>query len=165
MKGARDKILPQMEKAKAEFLKDFEKNYALGMSGGQPNMRRNGQPQPPAAADPKAMKYMPLARSFMTRLFDVAEQAVRDADSATWGISITADGLKFTGLSEFTPATPSAQAVGRLQRHRSIHAQWPATGEVPVLRRHAIGRSAGGREIDQRFPHARPGGDHRGNGR
>ncbi len=111
MKGARDKILPQMEKAKAEFLKDFEKNYANSMAGGQPGMRRNGQAAAPAAPDPQALKYMPLARSFMSRVFDVAEQAVRDADSATWGISITADGLKFSGLSEFTPATPSAQTV------------------------------------------------------
>jgi len=112
MKGAREKILPEMEKGKAQFLADFERNYANGMAG-QPGMRRNGAgaPAAPAAADPKAMKYMPLARSFMSRLFDVAEQAVRDADSATWGVSITPDGLKFTALSEFTPASPSAQAV------------------------------------------------------
>ena len=74
---------------------------------GQPG----GAAKAPAAADPAAMKYMALSRSFMSRFFDVAEQAVRDGDAATWGIAINPDGLKISYLAEFAPGTTSAQAI------------------------------------------------------
>jgi len=57
------------------------------------------------------MKFMPVVKARINRFFDAADQFVRDADGATYGIQFADNGLKITTLGEFTAATPSAQTV------------------------------------------------------
>lgn len=114
-KGSRDKMLPEIKKAKEGFMRDFERNYAKQAAPARRPGQAGAAPAPAAAPDPAAMKYMPVVRSLMGRFFDIAEQVVNDADGATWGISITDEGIKSTGLAEFTAGSPSAKTVAEFK--------------------------------------------------
>ena len=77
-----------------------------------------GRPGAAASAVPpmrETMKFKPVVHSLITRVFDVAEQMVRDADSATYGISFGDDGLKITAMAEFNQGTPSAMRLASLK--------------------------------------------------
>jgi len=114
-KGSRDKMLPEIKKAKEGFMRDFESNYKKQASPPRRAGQAGAAPAPAAAPDPAAMKYMPVVRSLMGRFFDVAEQVVNDADGATWGISITDEGIKSTGLADFTAGSQSAKTVAEFK--------------------------------------------------
>jgi hypothetical protein len=134
MKTARTRILPELKKNRAKILADFEKGFRQG--GQQPPPRRAPAPgagaedvgaaeegaaggAAGAAAKAKANaqreKFLPLAKAVVTRVLDVAEQVIGDADAATYGWSFADTGLQATGLVEFTPNSPSAQRVAELK--------------------------------------------------
>jgi hypothetical protein len=129
MKSARARLLPQLQQNRAKIIAEFEKNYRQGGPGGPGANRRPAVPQDgdapaPGAAAPNAAaaaaaaqreKFLPLVRAGVNRGLDVAEQALTDADAATYGWSFGDAGLQATALLEFTPNSPSAQRVAQLK--------------------------------------------------
>src|SRR5687767_5172546 len=118
--------------------------------GAQPRRPGAGAAAPaPAqpAADPAAMKFMPVMRAMFTRMFDAAEQIVNDADSATWGIAITDDGIRATALAEFTASSPSGLQVAKLKgANQSLTAGLPQTKYMMFG-----GINAGSQGVDEMF--------------
>jgi hypothetical protein len=117
MKTARAKILPAITQGRTKFMAEMEK----GMQGGG-GMRRSPARPPGAAAGANAaaanaeqQKFMPLMRTVVNRFIDIAEQVVRDADSATYGISLTDAGINGTLMAEFAAGSPSATRVMTLK--------------------------------------------------
>jgi hypothetical protein len=121
MKVARAQILPKIAEGRAKFLKDFEKGYQRGMAGGaqpqRPAGASGGRPQPPAtanaAANANAQKLMPVVRAFLNRLIDSAEEFVKDADAATYGITLDDGGIGTTAMVEFNPQSYAGQQVAQ----------------------------------------------------
>jgi hypothetical protein len=131
MKSARARILPELKKNRAKILADFERNFKQAAQ--QPGGRRGGaQPQQPGAAGEEGgagaagaagaakanvdrQKFLPLARSVVNRVLDLAEQVVNDTDAATYGWSFGDAGVAATGLVEFTANSPSGQRVAQLK--------------------------------------------------
>jgi hypothetical protein len=116
MKTARARLLPAITKARAKFLADFERNMSRAARG---PARRPGAPgaapQPAPAANAQMQKFMPLAKTFINRFIDVAEQVVRDSDAATYGVSLTDAGVNGTVMAEFAAGSPSATRVTQLK--------------------------------------------------
>jgi hypothetical protein len=136
MKVAREKMLPAIQQGRGEFLRDFERNYERGMGGGGQAARRRpgagpGAAAPAAPAQPNnaaATKYMPVIRAMFGRFFDIAEQVVKDADAATYGLSLSDDGIRASGVAEFAPSSTCAQQVAKLKgTSDSITAGLPQT--------------------------------------
>src|SRR6185369_13799207 len=100
MKTARAKILPQITQARAKAMTEIEKG-----ANRKPPVRP-GQAAAAPAVDQQ--KFVPLMRAVVNRAIDVAEQVVRDADSATYGISLTDAGINGTLMAEFAAGSPSA---------------------------------------------------------
>ena len=130
MKTARTRILPELKKNRAKILADFEKGFKQSGQQQPPPRRGGAQPQGEegaaggaagagAAAAAKANadreKFLPLAKAVVNRVLDVAEQAITDADAATYGWSFGDAGLQATGLLEFTANSPSGQRVAQLK--------------------------------------------------
>src|SRR5439155_1775360 len=111
MKSARARLLPAIAKGRAKFLTEFERN----MTRRPMPARRPGAPgaaaQPAPAPNAQQQKFIPLAKAFINRFIDVAEQVVRDADAATYGISLTDTGVSGTLMAEFAAGSPSAARV------------------------------------------------------
>ncbi len=123
MKVAREKLLAGIAQGRTKFMKNFEQGMQRAV---QPPRQRPGAPGAPAgagannaaAANAQAQqmqKYMPVIKALVNRVFDVADQVVRDADGATYGISINGDGIKTTALAEFTAGSPSAQQISQFK--------------------------------------------------
>ena len=107
MKTARAKILPQITQGRAKIMNDIEK-----AANRKPPVRRQaGAGAAPAAPAVDTQKYMPLVRTLVNRAIDVAEQVVRDADSATYGISLSDAGINGTLMADFAAGSPSATRV------------------------------------------------------
>lgn len=116
MKTARTRILPAIANGRAKFLAEVEKGMTRAAAGPR---GRAGQPGAATAPNPAAaaaqQKMVPLVRAFVNRAIDTAEQAVRDADGASYGVAISDAGIKASGLVEFAAGSPSAARVAEFK--------------------------------------------------
>jgi hypothetical protein len=153
MKVAREKLLSGISQGRTKFMQNFERGMR---QAGQPPRQRPGAPGAGGAAAPnnaaanaqaqqqQMQKYMPVIKALVNRVFDVAEQVVRDADAATYGININGDGIRTTALAEFTAGSPSAQHVSQFKSSNdSMLVGLPQTkyimfGGVQINSQHAV---------------------------
>jgi len=116
MKSARTRILPAIANGRAKFLAQVEKGM-LQTGQQRPPRARAGQPAPATKPvdNAQAQKMVPVVRAFVNRAIDTAEQIVRDADGASYGVMINDAGINTTSLVEFAGGSPSAGRVAEFK--------------------------------------------------
>jgi hypothetical protein len=67
------------------------------------------------AANPQNKAFAPLANIVVGQLMDGAERFLTDAQAATYGISLSKDGIKTTLLGEFTPDSQLGKSVASVK--------------------------------------------------
>jgi len=107
-------MLTAIGKGREQFFKNFERDINRVET---PRARHaaNGAALPIQPNNAQVSKYMPLLKTTFGRAFDVADQIVRDADSATYGFELADNGIKATAMAEFNQGTPSAQRIAGLK--------------------------------------------------
>ncbi len=104
IKPLRTEALKQIESARtmaASHMKDFAQQHPAGGGAGNP-MAAMG-------------KLEPVGEVLLSVVLDFAREFVQDANAASFGLSLTPDGVAFTSVLEFEPSTSMGQFVSEIK--------------------------------------------------
>ncbi len=90
-KSLRTKLMPQLQEGREKAIEGIQDEIA---------------------SDPDTAKFAPLVKSVATQVFNALEAFVRDTDAATVGLSLGADGIGISVMSDFQPTSYLGQAFG-----------------------------------------------------
>lgn len=101
MKVIRGIALPVIQQNRQQALQGIERAMANG-----------------PAANPK---YAPLMKAYLGQAITVVEGFLRDADAATFGISLSKDGISTTLMADFQPGSYSGKAVSAMKNTQTSY--------------------------------------------
>jgi hypothetical protein len=126
------KLLPQIQKDRAEWLADLEKDV---MSNG-PAFDQGGDPNDPGAVDEAENKTKAMAKKFLPTIkvaanqgINIVEALVRDTTSASYSINITDAGINGTLQAEFDPNSYAGKLMSSIKGSDSTFLSGLPTGK------------------------------------